>query len=190
MLEIFWEGNSGIRIESKNVKLGLNPKKSDDLDLIIATKKKEYKVTEQQFLINSPGEYEARSAMVYALIDAGGRESKAYQIVFEEVSFFYCDNLDFMPTDDQLDTMSTIDIAFIPMAIGKDNEKHIQKLVEAIEPRVIIPIASDDEASAEACTMLAKTLGLKCEPAVKSYKIKDRANLPDEEQLFVSLSKV
>lgn len=189
MIEIFWLGNSGIRIESKNVKLGINPKKIDDLNLIVSTKETEYKLNEDQFLINSPGEYEAKSAMVYSLIDEIGKKSKAFQIVFDDISFFYCDNLDFIPNDDQLDAMGTIDIAFLSMPITKDHEKHIQKLAEAIEPRIIIPIASDDESSAETCAMLAKSLGLKCEPAIKSYKIKNRENLPDDEQLFVSLIK-
>ncbi len=189
MIEIFWEGNSAIRIESKDLKLGINPKKSDDLNLILSTGKKSYKIGENQFLIDTPGEYEAKSAVVYAMVDEEGHKTKAMQIIFNEISMFYCDNLDFMPVDDQLDDMGTIDIAFIPMSVDKEKEKHIQKLAEAIEPRVIIPLAADDDTSAEACSMLAKTLGLKCEPAIKSYKIKNRSILPDEEQLFVSLEK-
>jgi len=190
MVEIFWLGNSAIKIVTKESVIGINPKTGEGFDLILTSKASDIKPTEEQFMISTPGEYQAKSAMIYTLIEDGARESKAFQLIVDGISFFYTDNLEFMPTKDQLDNMSTTDIAFIPLSVDKEKEKNIQKLTEAIEPRIVIPLASDDEVSAEACTMLAKTLGLKCEETVNSYKIKNKSQLPDDEQLFVSLDKV
>ncbi len=190
MIEIFWLGNSTVKIATKDSTIGINPKTGEGFDLMLTSKKSDIKPTEEQFLINTPGEYQAKSAMVYTFIEDGARESSAFQLIVDGISFFYTDNLDFMPTKDQLDDMGTTDIAFIPMSGDKEKEQNIQKLAEALEPRIVIPLASDDDGSAEACTMLAKTLGLKCEETVKSYKIKNKSQLPDDEQLFVSLEKM
>jgi hypothetical protein len=189
MIEIFWLGNSALKIMSKHATIGINPPAVDDFNLVISTKQLSRKPAADQFFIDTPGEYEAKSVMVYTLINEQGDKIKALQMIVNHISCFYSDNFEFLPNEEQLDTMGTIDILFLPMSVNKESEAHVQKLVEMIDPRIIIPIATDDDTSSEVCLTLAKTLGLKCEESMKSYKIKNRTQLPDEEQLFISLQK-
>lgn len=188
-MEIFWHGNSQVTLKAKNLNIGFNPKSTQDLGLIVySSPTPSVKSTKEQFVVSTPGEYEVKSAMVYSLLDAKGNTG-AYQLVADDLSFFYVDNLSFLPNESQVDDMGTIDVAFIPVGGGKEGELHAQKLVELIDPRIIIPIATDDDISSAVCLDLAKILGLKCEQSLKSYKIKDRKQLPVEEQLFITLEK-
>ncbi|HPN67559.1 MAG TPA: hypothetical protein PLZ62_02795 [bacterium] len=189
MIEIFWMGNSAVKIVSKTATVGINLLNDNSCNLLISTKPLPKKVDKDRFVIDSPGEYEAKSAMVYALIGEQGDKIKAAQLIVDHIACFYCDNFDFVPNEEQLDAMGTIDVLFLPIAVNKESETHIQKLTEMIDPRIIIPIATDDETSAEVCLNMAKTLGLKCEETMKSYKIKNRSQLPEEEQLFITLQK-
>lgn len=190
IMEICWQGNSSVLIKARNVNFGINPKTSDGLDLLIFTEEqKNLKLGENQFLIDSPGEYEVRSVMVYPLLSLEPINGMAWQLVAEDMSIFYTNNQNFSPTEDQLDEMGTIDIAFIPIDASKEGSNKAQKLVEALNSRIIIPIATDDEISPAVCLDMAKNLGLKCEAPIKSYKIKDRKQLPEEEQLYVALEK-
>ncbi|MFZ5391962.1 MAG: MBL fold metallo-hydrolase [Patescibacteria group bacterium] len=188
-MEIFWHGNSSVTIKTKNATLGFNPKKNDDYDLLVfGTKQEKLKLKEYQFVIDSPGEYEAKSIMVYSVYNEE-KQSRGWQVKIEDLTVYFTDNLDFLPTKEQLDNLGTVDLAFFPAVINKDDEKKLQKQVEAIDPRIIIPIAGSDEVEAQVCQDLARVLGLKCNEILKSYKIKSRQQLPEEEQLFVTLEK-
>lgn len=189
MIEIFWHGNSSVAINTRNTKIAFNPKDTTQYNLLIYDKPQDkIKTEEGQFKIDSPGEYEINQAMVYAILDENGKVG-SWQLVVDDISFYYCHDLQFLPTEEQLDDMGTIDVAFVPVATDKDAEKHAVKLAEAIEPRIIIPIAADDTTDSKVCLDLAKTLGLKCEAAAKSFKIKDRKNLPEDQQLYIALEK-
>lgn len=189
-MEIFWQGNSSVAVKAKNVNFGINPKIAEGLDLLIFSEEQtKIKLNEGQFLIDSPGEYEIRSVMVYPLLSVEPKDGMAWQVVAEDISLFYTNSLDFSPTEDQLDEMGTIDVAFVPVDSTKEGSKKSQKMVEALSPRIIIPIATEEDITTVVCLDLAKNLGLKCEAPVKSYKIKDRKQLPEEEQLYVALEK-
>lgn len=189
-MEIFWHGNSSVTINSKNAKIGFNPRITELYDLQVYThSKKDLKLNEGQFAVDSPGEYEVKGVMVYSVLNPEDTKRSAYQMIVDDISCFYTDRLDFVPSEDQLDDMGTIDVAFVALPINKDEEKQMQNLIEKIEPRIIIPIAKDDDTSVDVCVDLSRLLGLKCDEAVKSYKIKSRAQLPEDQQLYVALEK-
>lgn len=189
-MEIFWHGNSSVSIKSKNAKIGFNSKKTAGYDLLIYTQPpKDVKLGEGQFMVTTPGEYEIKAVMVYSVLNLEDTKRSAYQIVVDDISCYYSDKLDFTPSEDQLDDMGTIDVAFVALPANKDEEKQMQALIEKIDPRIIIPIAKDDDTSTDVCVDLSRVLGLKCDEAVKSYKIKSRAQLPEDQQLYVALEK-
>ncbi len=191
MIEIFWHGDSKIQLNSKDAKVGFNLADTEDIDLLIySSENKKAKLTEEQFMVDTPGEYEVKAGMAYSLISENGKISKAFQVVADTYSFFYCDNFEYLPNQDQLDAMGTIDVAFIPVAGNKEAENHAKKLVELLEPRIIIPIGADEDVSNKVCDDLASSLGLKCEETQKSFKIKSRKDLPDETQEYVVLEKM
>ena len=190
MIEILWQGGAAIKIKTKDQTIILNPVDPAGANLLIFTREvKNFTAAEDQFVIDSPGEYEVKGNMVYSLISQNGVIARANQMIVDDIFLFYCDNFDFVPTKDQLDDMGTIDIAFIPVSAEKELEKKALKLIEAIEPRVIIPIIADKDTAEGVCLDLAKKLGLKCEAPVGSYKLKSRAQLPEETQEYVALEK-
>jgi hypothetical protein len=188
-MEIFWHGNSSVTIKTKNATFGLNPKTIEGYDLVVFSHKQgKLKLGENQFVIDSPGEYEAKSIMVYSIYDQE-KQSHGWQIKIEDLMMYFTDDLNFLPTKEQLDNLGTVDLAFFPAAINKEDEKKLQKQVETIDPRIIIPIANSEEVGAQVCLDLARALGLKCNELLKSYKIKSRQQLPEEEQLYIALEK-
>jgi len=190
MLEIFWLGATKILVHAKDAKVGFNLAKTDGVDLLVfSTAQSKIKLTDGQFLIDSPGEYEIKGATVYSLIGVDGKISQAFQLIVDSISCFYCENFEFLPTQDQLDDMGTIDVAFVPVGTTKEAENHAMKLVELIEPRIIIPIGGEEEVSDKVCHDLAKQLGLKCDEPLKSLKIKSRKDLPEETQEYVFLKQ-
>lgn len=190
MIEVFWRGNSQIQINAREAKVGFNLENTDGIDLLVYSEENsKVSLVDEQFKVDTPGEYEVKGVMVYSLIVENGKINKAFQLVADEVSFFYCDNFDYLPTQDQLDAMGTIDIAFIPVGANKEAESHAKKLVEVIDPRIIVPIGAQEEISDKVCHDLAKQLGLKCEETQKSLKIKSRGNLPEDSQEYIILQK-
>jgi|GEM_PF-5659626 len=190
MIEVFWRGNSQVQINAREVKVGLNLQEPEGIDLLVYSEESgKVKLTEDQFKVDTPGEYEVRGTMVYSLIVENGKINKAFQLISDDVSFFYCDNFDYLPSQDQLDAMGTIDVAFIPVGANKEAENHAKKLVEMIDPRIIIPIGANEEISDKVCHDLAKQLGLKCEESQPSLKIKSRNELPAETQEYIILQK-
>ncbi len=187
-MEIFWQGNSAVIIKGKSAVLGINPKTTENCDLLIFDEPHKIKSKENQFLIDSPGEYEAKSIMAYSIYNQE-KQSHGWQIKIDDLTLYYTNKLDFIPTKEQIDNLGTIDVAFFPAPGNKEEEQKLQKQVETIDPRIIIPVASHDEVEAQVCQDLARVLGLKCNEILKSYKIKSRQQLPEEEQLYVALEK-
>ena len=189
-MDISWLGNSSVVIKGKNAAIGLNAKKTENLDLLVFSETQDkIKLNEGQFLIDGPGEFEIKSVTVYSVLDQEGKSSGTFQLIVDEISIYYTNNLDFTPNKEQISDMGTIDLAFIPISPAKEDEKKVQELLEKLEPRIIIPIAKSDETSAQVCLDLSRKLGFKCEEPVKVFKLKGRAVLPEEDQLFVVLEK-
>ncbi|MFA4930987.1 MAG: MBL fold metallo-hydrolase [Patescibacteria group bacterium] len=189
-MEIFWHGNSGISIKGKNANVAFNPKDITGYDLVIfSAEQKEQKLAEGQFVVDGPGEYEVKAVMVYSILNPDDNKHFAWQVMVDDMACFYSDKLDFVPTDEQLDAMGTIDVAFVALPMNKEEEKQMQTLIEKLEPRIIIPIAKDDDTSAQVCVDLSRVLGLKCDAPAKSFKLKNRTQLPEDQQLYIALEK-
>ena len=94
-------------------------------------------------------------------------------------------------TDQQLDVLGGVDVLFIPVGdLDCYGARSAVKAINAIEPRVIIPIAhhSDNDPDAKTVDGFVKELGIQSEQTEKKVILKKK-DLPQEESRVVVLAK-
>ncbi len=106
-------------------------------------------VSGEYFLVNGPGEYEAKQTFIYGIPgwhdDSQGSERGAnvmYLLESEGISVAHLGDIGQKQlTDDQLEYLEGADVLLIPVG-GKYtvNAKEAQELVNQIEPRIVIPM--------------------------------------------------
>jgi len=133
----------------------------------------------EDFLIQTPGEFERRSVFVQG-IPLGEGQRPVYTINTEEMTLCYTNGLNQDLDEEVIKLIGDIDILFVPL--GENNSlsvKQAQKLISDIDPRIVIPMlyANIDEfKSAEGIT----------DGEVDQLKVK-KADLPEEERKFYIL---
>lgn len=104
-------------------------------------------VSGEKFLIDIPGEYEAAGVFVYG-ISAPLKDKtnhRVFLIEVEGIRLLHLGAMDRKLTEDEVDTIGDVDIMFVPVGGGVvlDADAAV-KMVQAIEPRVVIPMFYGD----------------------------------------------
>ena len=213
-MQIQWLGNSCFKIQVKNnahetlvltdpysPKSGLG-KGRFSADLVIYSQEKndllldpgEIKGTEQManpFIIKSPGEYELQSSFVYGLPHSSKEKNTLYVLSIEDIKIAFLGLLDKKDlSSKELEAIEGVDILLIPVG-GKNilNAADAAKLVNEIEPRIIIPMCYKTTSASvdfETVDRFVKEMGNKKEELDK-LKI-SKKDLPQEETRLILLN--
>ncbi|NMC51977.1 MBL fold metallo-hydrolase [Candidatus Kuenenbacteria bacterium] len=213
-MQIQWLGNSCFKIQVKNnahetlvltdpysPKSGLG-KGRFSADLVIYSQEKndllldpgEIKGTEQManpFIIKSPGEYELQSSFVYGLPHSSKEKNTLYVLSIEDIKIAFLGLLDKKDlSSKELEAIEGVDILLIPVG-GKNilNAADAAKLVNEIEPRIIIPMCYKTTGTSvdfETVDRFVKEMGNKKEELDK-LKI-SKKDLPQEETRLILLN--
>lgn len=158
-------------------------------DVVIATRgDKDLKgVSGDPFIITGPGEYEIKEVMVHGTPLAG---HTVYRFDVGNVRFAHVGLLAGTLPDALLESFGDVDVLFVPVG-GNDTLKPHQavNVVQAIQPRVVIPMAYkikglDD--SHEKLDAFLKEIGSQDADTTDKFKA-TRKNLPDDEMIVVVL---
>ena len=107
-----------------------------------------FKDSQNSFVINSPGEYEAKNVFVQAInlrTKADAEEDYSLKNLFkieaEGISVGHLGNMSDNLTSDQLDLLENVDILFIPVG-GNEviSAAKAVKIINQIEPKIVIPM--------------------------------------------------
>lgn len=136
------------------------------------------------FLINNPGEYDVKGFFVMGF--GGFSENLAYTIEVENMRVCYLAGLDKELTDTQLESLSDVDILLIDIGTTDDSNETASKIVNQIEPRIVIPIGYNPEKKA---SVFFKEMGASDVEPQNKLNIKKK-DLPQEETKMVVLNVV
>lgn len=203
-MHISWLGSSTIKIQARpvadDVVILLDPYKPEagdaprslTADIVLATRSNKNMITlsGNPFLLTSPGECEVKGV----LITSGQSQTAGETVVrfdTEQLSVGFLGMAKKSLNNDELDVVSGVDILFVPVG-GVDcyDAETAVKMVNEIEPRIIIPIAFHSENNPKAADyqIFLKAIGLPAEAPQNKVIIKKK-DLPTEEMKVIILEK-
>jgi len=161
-MEITWLGQSCFKIQGKETtividpydpKLGLKLPKKLSADLLLVTHD-HYDhnyikgVSGDPYLINTPGEFEARGTLVtgielYHDKTQGSERGKttAYVIELDGIKICHLGDIGQNLSDEEVEKLGDIDILMIPVGgVYTINAEEAAKIIGEIEPKIIIPM--------------------------------------------------
>ena len=195
-MHISWLGNTAIKIQTKpkeddvsividsyKPNIGNFPKNLAP-DIAVYTNGEENSITVgNAFKLTSPGEIEIKNVLISA-VQGNSEEQTMVRIDTEGMSLCHLGKVKKQLNDIQLDTLSGVDILLIPIGGGDGmyNAQEAIKVINDIEPKIIIPIGqkSENDPNADDVEKFIKELGLTPKTTDKKVIIKQK-DLPQEE---------
>ena len=203
-MHISWLGQTCIKLQTKNLdkdvtiiidaykpKTGEFPRSfSPDVALFSAGSDNAATLSQDPFVVDSLGEVEVKNVMIYAIPSSEG--SIIYKLNGEGLTLVHLGRLKKTLDNAEMEKILSPDVLFIPVGGGANylNAKDAAALANALEPRVIIPMAynCDTDPDAAPVTAFIKELGIKPEATEKKVIIKKK-DLPQEETKLIVLEK-
>jgi len=200
-MHISWLGSTAVKLQTKPVSddviVILDPYKPENgefprsltADIVIATRgeKNLAPLSGTPFLLNSPGECEIKGVLMTAAYSQTPGQTIA-RLDAEQLSIGFLGMVNKTLTNEELDVVSGVDILFVPVG-GKDcyDAEMAVKMVNEIEPRIVIPMAYQSENNPEANDVSAfiKAIGLKAEEPQSKVIIKKKDLLAEEMKVII-----
>lgn len=141
-MDITYSGKDSVKLITKNVTVQINPKKGVKADVVLLHDSQDPAALSDAITFNSPGEYEVKGVMIDAI---GLSDSNtAYAIKGEDVKLAYIAGEVLDLNDKQVEAFGAIDILVI--ALDDQSGESVVKIINQIEPRIVIPIDYTDQA--------------------------------------------
>lgn len=203
-MHISWLGTTAIKLQTKpydsEITIVIDPYKPEKgtfprsltPHISLYTRGEEHSVTlsGNPYTLSSPGEIDTHGVLVSSV---QGHESHTtmMRIDVENLSLAHLGLTNKQPTTKQLEVLSGVDILCI--AVGHPDSFDAEgavKAVNAIEPRIVIPMAfkSDNDPDAKSVDAFLKEIGSKNDKPEKKVIIKKK-DLPQEETEVIVLEK-
>lgn len=203
-MHISWLGGTAIRIQTKpkdvDLTLVIDPyrpstgsfPRSLAPHIALFTRGEEQAITlsGNPFVLSTPGECETNGVLISAMY---GEDARHLFVRFdtEGLSAAHLGLTQKPLTDAQLEMIGDVDILFLPVGAKEayDAEDAV-KIVNAVEPRVVIPIAfqSDIDPAAGSPNAFLREMGTKTDKTETKVIIKKK-DLPQEETQVILLQK-
>ncbi len=206
-MELEYYGGNCVRITSKKATIVIDDNllalgkqsiiKQGDIALYTNNNIDSKQNPEGQFVIDMPGEYEVSDISIIGVSarahmdEPGVRSSTIYRLTINDVRIAIAGHIYPELTDDELETLGTIDILVIPVGGNGFTLDGLGalKIIKKIEPGIVIPTNYADKGlkyEVPAADLETALKGLSMEPAetVDKLKIKSR-EFSDTTQLVV-----
>lgn len=198
-MEIKWHGNTCFTLTDKGFKVVINPDKEAGKlkgDVVLSTLGKVEEVEGATKLIDWPGEYEIKGIHITGFpawtvskskeeeAGAKGEETVIFYIEIDGIKCCHLGKLGHVLSSDTIKEVGDVDILMID--VGEDSNLDIKKameVVEAIEPRALIPMGKGD------FTKALKELGENIGEIQESFTIKSPSELPEDKRACIVLNK-
>jgi L-ascorbate metabolism protein UlaG (beta-lactamase superfamily) len=100
-------------------------------------------------VVQGAGEYEVGGVCIEGIEfrhPTDNRRQLGYVIDIEGVTYFHPGSLSFVPSESQLDQLTSVDVMFIPIGGGDAlDPKHAQEVIDMIEPALVVPMLAADK---------------------------------------------
>ncbi len=203
-MHISWLGNTAIKIQTKpfdqDVNIIIDPYRPStgefprslmpDIALFSRGEEGIITLSGDPFVLSTPGECETKGVLLTA---TAGHEANTLMLRLdaEQLSVGHLGMANKPLTDAQIEMLSGVDILFVPVGNGEAYDAEAAaKAVNAIEPRVVIPMAfrCENDPKAKPVDEFLKEMGASNGTAEKKVIIKKK-DLPQEETQVIVLNK-
>lgn len=198
-MEIKWHGNTCFTLKEKGTKLLLNPDKqagSVKGNVVLSSLEETAEVKDVDKVVDWPGEYEIKGISITGFRawtkskskeeeDGAGDETIIYYFDMGGIKFCHLGAVGHVLTSDMIKEIGDVDVLMIDLGEKSNLDgKKPMEIIEAIEPRVLIPMGEGKLGER------MKELGLDKPTAQESYVVKSRSELPEDKRLAMLLKKV
>lgn len=198
-MEITWHDDTCFTIKSKNKSLIINPhREAKGLkgEIVLTSLKGEIPTIEGvEKVFDWPGEYEVKNISIHAF--RGWTKSKSKEeesgkgdpvlifcFDFEGVKICHLGELGHVLTSEMVKQIGNVDILMIKVGEGSNlDTKKVTEIIEAIEPRAVIPMGKHGSVEA------LKDLGVDKIEAVDKFVINAISELPEDKMQYIVLNK-
>ncbi len=175
---LYWHGGTCVSLESAGSRLITNPfsaekEPKEEAGVILLSEQSQKHSAKTSFVINTPGEYDAKGFFVMASLGQNGNLD--YTIEAEGVRIYYLSRAKEELSDEQLEGLDNIDVLIIGAGDSRDDNEIAVKIVNQIEPRLAVPIGFKEKP-----TIFLKEMGSGDVEAQNKLVIKKK-DLPQEE---------
>ncbi len=203
-MHISWLGNTAIRIQTKpkdeDITVVIDPYKpaagnfprslTPHIVLFSRGTEDAIALSGEPFIFSTPGECETKGVLLTGVYGADANHL-LFRVDAEQMSIAHLGMTKKSLTDAQLEILNGVDILFIPMGSDDayDTEEAV-KVVNAIEPRIVIPMAfhSDNDPKAATPDAFLREMGATATKAETKVILKKK-DLPQEETTVILLAK-
>lgn len=203
-MHISWLGNTAVKIQvkpfDKDVTIIIDPYRPEkgsfprslapDIGLYSRGLDDTITLSGSPFVLSTPGECEIKGVLI-TTTQGEKKEEIKIRLDAEQISVGHLGMANKPLTVGELAVLADVDILLVP--VGGDgcyDAEAAAKAVNAIEPKVVIPIAhkSDNDPKARPVNDFLKEMGVSNGSPEKKYMIKKK-NLPTDETQVIVLSK-
>jgi len=158
-MQIQYFGNLGFVLKGNDasIALALPAEKIGDAEIVITmTADEKINVAKEQKVFDWPGEYESRGVSV-ALIPVGENEpSRVAKIIVDEIAVVHLDGVREPLTEKEEAKIGNVDVLLVSVGANAAlDEKQIKNTIEALEPKIVVPMNFENGEETE----FAKSLG-------------------------------
>ncbi len=190
-MTIFWHGGSSFELTHKKMSVLLNPGLKANL---ASTKAVIYDRTEADqaapegvLLVNWPGEYD-RAGFVFRGVETHHKSGHCISYVFHssQGDIAWLGEMKEYPSEEFIEELGEAHVLIVPVG-GKDvlNARDAYRLVEAVEPLVVIPMCYGDKR--EGLSAFLKEMDVKMPEAKKSFDVKRGMGTEEQQMELVVL---
>lgn len=199
-----WLGGTAVKIQAKpfdeDISIVIDPYKPEKGEfprsltphIALYTRSEQDSITLSgtPFVLTTPGECETKGVLITSIQGSKPGET-IVRIDAEQLSVAHLGMVKTQLTEAQLESLGDVDVLFVPVGSGETYDAEAaMKAVNAIEPRVVIPIAykSDNEPDAAPVQTFLKEMGASNVAEEKKIIIKKK-DLPQDETKVMVLAK-
>lgn len=178
-MDIIWKGGSSVELKKKASTALLNPDKKANLKganvVVYSSTDAKHQGKEEGIMVDWPGEYDVSGFSFLGVEHHGKKKSQiAYRFQFQAGNVVWFSEFDEYPEDKLIEALGEVHVLIIPVGGGDVfDAKTAFKLVEELEPMVVIPICYGGDR--EDLTKFLKEMDVKRPDPVKSYTLKRSA---------------
>ena len=151
-------------------------------------------------VLSGPGEFEISGASIVGITTYQGASKQpesgrniAFVIELEDLRIGHLGGIGHVPTSDQLEEMSNVDILLVPVGGGESlDAPPAAETVSLIEPKLVIPMhfkTDIEKSKLDPVDRFLKEMGVKAVEAPQAKVSITRSSLPGETQVLVLDSK-
>ncbi|MFC1616020.1 MBL fold metallo-hydrolase [Patescibacteria group bacterium] len=212
-MDIIWHGNSCFTLRNKTKTIVIDPHKGvkelqGDIILTSLGKNTE-KIADVERIFDCPGEYEVKGVPIIGMhaktkvqpkkekkeddeddseekiVEEVGENTIIFHLQFDKIKICHLAELGQSLTSEMVNQIGDVDILMIDASEeGNLDNKRAMEIVEAIDPRIVIPMGEGSFDS------FVKELGVSEVNGEKKFVVKSSSQLPDENRETVILEKV